>query len=113
MGWGSGDARHLICKFSPTCCPALEWYAIWPKFVGHSAPDFARAADFRFVMMMLYLHSGEHVEIIRAMKLEQGYSLLLARDEEGEHVALYSAEEIERIEEEDDEADEPALKKAS
>lgn len=49
-------------------------------------------------MQVLYLTNGDQVEVIKAMKLEQGYSLLLVRDENGERVSLYSADEIDRIE---------------
>ena len=49
-------------------------------------------------MQVLHLTNGDQVELIKAMKLEQGYSLLLVRDETGERVALYSSEEIEKVE---------------
>ena len=48
-------------------------------------------------MLVIYLKSGERLEVVKALKLEQTHSLLLIRDQSGVGVQVFSSEEIDKF----------------
>ena len=49
-------------------------------------------------VLVAYLKTGDRLEVIKAMELGRGFLLLHVRDESGERVQVFSADEIDRIE---------------
>ena len=49
-------------------------------------------------MLFVYLKNGERIEVVKSLKLSEGYFLMLVKDDQGERVQVFASEEIDRVE---------------